>query len=228
MPTKDLTDAPQTRQLKRTHDPENEHLENERQEKRRRISPPDISEQIPGGLVRKPLSEQNLRTHTRLMERSLDDQDSQKSYLDEASNPSVASGMARRKRKKTDEENPRTSSQCSTNPVTDSAKSQKSSSTAAHYRWAILERARIYISFQSPPEDIQKQIDAILEKSSPEREKSLANIGKLLHNRFAKVLRTAAREDDCIEILYHALTSMDELGLLALPRKAGTMLQPTS
>lgn len=148
--------------------------------------------------------------------------------MDEVSNPSVPSERGTRKRKTTDGEAPRTASQSSTNPVTDSAKSQKSSSTAAHYRWAILGRARIYIRSRPPPEEIQKQIDAILEKASPERKESLTNIGKVLHDDFAVVLDTAAGEDDCIELLYRALSSMDERKLLALPRKAGIMLQPTS
>ena len=228
MPTKDLTDAPQTRQRKRLPDPENEHLENERQGKRRRISPPAVSEQITGGLVRKPLSEQNLRTHNRLLETYLDDQVSQGSYMDEASNPSVPSERGRRKRKTTDGEESRTASQSSTNPVTDSVTSQKSSSTAAHYRWAILKGARIYIRSRPPPEEIQKAIDAIVEKASPERKQFLTNIGKDLYDDFAVVLDRAAGEDDCVEILYRALSSMDKLKLLTITRKAGIMLQPTS
>ncbi|MCJ1429792.1 hypothetical protein MMC29_007707 [Sticta canariensis] len=220
VPTKDLTDAPQTRQRKRVHDPENEHLENERQGKRRRISPPAISERIAGGRVRQPLSEQNLRTHNRLLETYLDDQVSQESYMDEVSNHSVSSEGGRRKRKTTDGEAPRSASQSSTNPVADSVKSQKSTSTAAYYRWSILQRARIYIRGRPPPQEIQRQIDAIVEKASPERKQSLTNIGKDLYDAFAEVLDKAAGEDDCIEILYRALSSMDELKRLELPRKA--------
>ena len=228
MPTKDLTDSPQTKQQKRLHDPENEHLENERQGKRRRISPPAVSEQIPGGLVRKPLSEQNLRTHNRLLKTYLDDQVSQESYMDEASNPPVPSERGRRKRKTTDGEEPRTASQSSIRPMTDSTISQKSSSTAAHYRQAILRRAKIYIRSRPPPEEIQKQIDAILEKDSLEKKQFLTNITNVMCDDFAVVLEVAAGEDDCVEILYRALSSMDELKRLALVRKAGIMLQPTS
>lgn len=148
--------------------------------------------------------------------------------MDEASTPSVPSGRGRGKRKTTDGEQPRTASQHSTYPVTDSAKSQKSSYTASHYRWAILERARIRITSRPPPEEIQKQIDAILEKASPQREQPLNNIGKALCDDFAVVLDTAAGEDDCIELLWSALSSMDELKLLALPRKAGMILYPPS
>lgn len=227
MRPKDLADAHarQARLRERFHDPENEYFDNERQEKGRRISPPAAFEQIRGGRVRKPLSVHNLRTHSRLLAKYLDDEHSPKGCMDAASIPSVPPERNRGKRKTTDGGLSRTASQCSTNPVTDSVICRKPAITRSCYRWPILESAGIYIRSRPPPAGIQKQINAILEKASSERKKSLHSIGKKLCDDFAVVLDTAAGEDDCIQLLCMALSSMDELERLAIARKAGTLLQ---
>lgn len=149
--------------------------------------------------------------------------------MDDASNPSGASGASgrqRRKRRATNGAQSETESQQSTNPVTDSLHSQQSSNTPSYYRWVILKKAKVRISSRPPPEEIQNKVDAIIKKASPERAESLSNIAEKLCDSFAVVLDIAAGEDDCVELLYQALSSMDDLGRLTFPRKAGIILHP--
>lgn len=216
---RDLSDIPQTRRRKQPHDPENERLR-----KRQRTAPQVVREHLICGSIRKPLNEKNLRTHNRLLGTGQDDQGSQQNCVEETSS-SARSKRGRGKRKTTDEALSRTESQHS---LTDSQNSKKSSNSSSYYRWFILKRVKIRISSRPPPEQIQKKIDAIIEKASPKRKASIANIGGKLFDDFATVLEKAAGEDDCLEIFYHALSSMDDLGRLTFPRKAGIILQPPS
>lgn len=99
---------------------------------------------------------------------------------------------------------------------------QKSSFTAAHYRKSILEGVNVYFQFRLPPEDIHARITAIVQLDiSPAREEELLIIGRKFHDDFVIVLNEAAREDDCVELFYQALSSMRDNENLTLPRKAG-------
>lgn len=223
--------------------------------KRRRAAQQAVSEQLTGGDVRNPLSETNLRTHNRLIGTDQDDSDSQKGSMDDASTPSghsrrgrrkidgvqsptasQPSGRSRRGRRKTHgvqsrtASQPSTASQSSSNPGTNSLRSRKSN-TSSNYRYVILRSVGIRIRGGPPPEEIQNHIDAIIKRASLEREVSsvsVADIGKELCDRFTHVIEGAAGDDDCVEPLHQALSSMDQLGRLTFPRKAGTKLQPPS
>ena len=99
---------------------------------------------------------------------------------------------------------------------------QKSSFTAAHYRNSILKAANIRFQFRLAPEDTRTRIAAIVQlEISPERKEELSRIAQKLHDDFVDVLDIAAREDDCIELFYQALSSMGYNETLTLPRKAG-------
>ena len=116
-------------------------------------------------------------------------------------------------------------------PETASQVTQKSSFTAAHYRNSILKGVNIHFQFRSPPEDIRTQITAIAQlEVSLKRKEELSLIGQTLHDEFADVLGTAAREDDCVELFYQTLSSIGYKESLALPRKAGmvALLHPYS
>ena len=96
--------------------------------------------------------------------------------------------------------------------------------SASNYRHHILKRANIRFQFRHVPEDVGARIATILERQIlPERRTELSRIARTLHDSFADVLDTAAREDDCIEPFYQALSSMGYGESLALPRKAGTV-----
>ncbi|KAL8769854.1 MAG: hypothetical protein Q9209_004292 [Squamulea sp. 1 TL-2023] len=102
-----------------------------------------------------------------------------------------------------------------------SGRSQKSSGTSAHYRHAILRKARIQIHHKPTPEKIRTQIDAVLQcEVSSERKEKLSSITKQLNDDFDRVVDQAVGEDDCIEPFYNALSSMDHSESLSFPRKA--------
>lgn len=170
------------------------------------------------------MSERNLRTHNRLLETDQDDQGSQQNSMDGTSSSAPSKG-GRGKRKATDEAQSRTESHYS---LADSQTSKRASSSSSYYRWSILQRVQIYISSRPPPEEIQERVDAIIEKASPHRKALIATIGEKLCDDFANVLEIAAGEDDCLELFYHALSSMDDLRRLTFQRKAGIILQPPS
>lgn len=76
--------------------------------------------------------------------------------------------------------------------------------------------------FEPIPNEISTAITAILErKISSERREEVSTIALGLHKSFLNILRTAAREDDCIELFYSALSSLGYDKSLVLPRKAG-------
>lgn len=110
-------------------------------------------------------------------------------------------------------------------PETASQVTQKSSFTAAHYRNSILKGANIRFQFRPAPDDIRTRIAAIVKlEVSPERREELSRIAQKLHDGFVDVLETAAREDDCIELFYQALSSMGYNESLTFPRKAGMVV----
>ncbi|MCJ1463129.1 hypothetical protein MMC07_001734 [Pseudocyphellaria aurata] len=98
--------------------------------------------------------------------------------------------------------------------------SQKSSSTAAHYRHSILRRANIEFQFKSVPDEVSTAITTVVERDiSSKRKKELAGIALKLHERFIHRLSLAAREDDYVELFYGALSSLG-YGNLTMARKA--------
>ena len=107
-------------------------------------------------------------------------------------------------------------------PETASQVSQKSSFTAAHYRNCILKGANLNFQFRRAPENILGRITTIVRlEVSPERKEELSHLALKLYNSFADVLDIAAREDDCLELFYQALSSMGYDKCLTFPRKAG-------
>jgi len=106
---------------------------------------------------------------------------------------------------------------------TESARSLKSSpSTYAQYRWVALDRAQIFVRSRPLPEHIKVHIDAVIKRTtSEERSHKLAVIAKTLSDEFVTVLEGASREDDSVEPIRHALSSMDSNEKFALPRKIG-------
>ena len=112
------------------------------------------------------------------------------------------------------------------NQETASVRSQ-TSYTAARYRFIILRRARIFIRHGPPPEEIQSRINAIIQrKISEERKRQLSRFAENLCEDFIEVFNGASREDDCVEPIYRALSSMDSSREFQFPRKAGIVFPP--
>lgn len=64
---------------------------------------------------------------------------------------------------------------------------QRSSYTAAHYRWVVLNRVRIRICFETPPMEIQSQINYVIHREILEdRKRELYQITRELCDGFAK------------------------------------------
>ena len=223
----DLSDRQQTRGRKRPHD-----LENECPRKRLLTDLQVVSESISGHSVRKPLSEHNLQRHNRLLT-------SGRSIGMDSESDSSGRGRARgtgrgkgRGSKRAAQDTPVTlvSSRHSTTTTTDSeqetasVRSQKSSGTSAHYRWVTLYSARVYIRSRPPPQEIETQITAVISKVSPERKREISRLAQELCDSFAEVLSQAAGEDDCVELMHKALSSMGFHESLTFPRKSGIML----
>ena len=133
-------------------------------------------------------------------------------------NPAASETGARKRRSSS-----RQSSTGDMNQETASVQSQKSSYTAAHYRWVTLSNARILIRPESLPDDIQTRINAVIHRRiSEERKCELSRIAEDLCNDFIDVLNGASREDDCVEPIHRALSSMDSSNRkFNFPRKAG-------
>lgn len=112
---------------------------------------------------------------------------------------------------------------------TTSQATQKSSFAAAHYRNFILKGSNMHFQFRRPPEDIRTQITAISQlEVSRKRKEELSVIEQKFHDDFVDLLDKAAREDDCVELFYQALSSMGYNESLTFPRKAGmiALLRP--
>ncbi|KAI4168816.1 MAG: hypothetical protein LQ346_009029, partial [Caloplaca aetnensis] len=111
---------------------------------------------------------------------------------------------------------------------TASVSSQKSSS-CANYRWITLDSARVYAENGPVPKNIQIRVDAIIQPTiSKPKEKELATISKTFCNDFVDVMKGASREDDSVEPIHTALTSLDGGKNFLFPRKSDwdTSLKP--
>jgi hypothetical protein len=108
------------------------------------------------------------------------------------------------------------------NQETASVRSQTSSYTTARYRFSVLSCARIFIRPGPPPEEIQSRINAIIQrKISAERKRQLSRFAENLYQDFIDIFNGASREDDCVEPIHRALSSMDSSRKFQFPRKAG-------
>ena len=104
-------------------------------------------------------------------------------------------------------------------------RSQKTSCTAASYRFTDLESARIYIEVGLPPEEVQERVKAVVQSEiPPARKELLTKLAKDFCGDFLKILRGAAGEDDCIEVLYKTLSCMFPGDKCMHSRKAGMVL----
>ena len=107
-----------------------------------------------------------------------------------------------------------------------SVSSQKSS-TYANYRWINLDSARIYAENGPVPKNIQTLVDAIIQPTlSKQQEKELSAITNTSCKDFVDVMKGASREDDSVEPIHAALTSLDSGKKFLFPRKSG-MSRPT-
>ena len=98
-------------------------------------------------------------------------------------------------------------------------------STAAHYRWAVLENVDIFIPGKHLLPETEIQVNAILQRIIPEERKTeLQNIAQQFQNSFIDTLDRASREDDCVEPIIHAITLMGYQESLVFGRKAGTYI----
>lgn len=133
--------------------------------------------------------------------------------------PVVSSGRGEKKRSLS-----RRSSTTETNPDTVSVGSQKTSSLA-NYRYNNLNYARIVVEGELIPKDIASRIDAIIQPEiSSEKRDELFLAAETLCNDFAKIIVESSREDDSVELMYHALACIDKDKKFAFPRKAGTLI----
>ncbi|KAH6677671.1 hypothetical protein B0J14DRAFT_636334 [Halenospora varia] len=104
---------------------------------------------------------------------------------------------------------------------TATALSHKSRSTAAHYRFTVLSKARIYIHPTLTPDKIRTQIDTVIQRElNPEKKEQLSIIAQRLSDVFAEMLSEAAGEDDWIEPFCNVLSNMDHSKSVSFQRKA--------
>ncbi|KAI4134333.1 MAG: hypothetical protein LQ341_006039 [Variospora aurantia] len=111
---------------------------------------------------------------------------------------------------------------------TASVSSQKSS-TFANYQWITLDSARVYVENGPIPKNIQTRVDTIIHPTlSKTKEKELSTISKTFCNDFVDVMKGASREDDSVEPIHAALTSLDSGKKFLFPRKSDwdTSLKP--
>ncbi|KAL8902913.1 MAG: hypothetical protein Q9207_004281 [Kuettlingeria erythrocarpa] len=111
---------------------------------------------------------------------------------------------------------------------TASVSSQKSSSFA-NYRWITLDSARVYAENGPVPKNIQTRVDAIIQPTIyKSKEKELSTISTTFCNEFVDVMKGASREDDSVEPIHTALTSLDSGKKFLFPRKSDwdTSLKP--
>ena len=198
-------------QNKRVHDSEEEQItfaENAPPAKRAKTTVSDKPQ---------PLTAESLKQHT-LSEGHLDIHD----LMDLEANKGPGSRGSKRSAASISEVRVRSMASTSRDQETSSQATKKSSYTAAHYRNSILKGSNIHFQFRPPPEDIQTQITTIIQhRISPERKEELSLIGQQFYDSFVDVLDTAAREDDCVELFYQALSSMGYNESLKVSRKAG-------
>lgn len=85
---------------------------------------------------------------------------------------------------------------------TETVRSQRSSNTAAHYRYKHLEDANVYIHID-PPEDIQAAIENIINaKPSKDCHAILREKAKKFSKKCKEMVRAAAGEDDFVHLFY--------------------------
>ncbi|MCJ1258921.1 hypothetical protein MMC24_006755 [Lignoscripta atroalba] len=198
--SQDLVGVWQTRGKKRPYDSANKHSY-----KRRRGSVPESQ-----------LSEENLKKLERDLEKL------ERGTPDEM-DPGVTVPDRVRKRAPS-----RQASFSDLNQDTASLRSQKSSVSNSFYRYHILDQARIYVRPEPPPLDIQAQMDVILEREVPEgRRREISGVAKKTSQKFINNLRGAHREDDLVELVYEALSTMHKDETFDFPRKAGIVLPLT-
>lgn len=93
---------------------------------------------------------------------------------------------------------------------TSSSQSRFSHSTAADYRYRLLQRAQICIHGPPPPAEVQASIDIIVKAEiSKQRQTELLAISQRFHEGCARVVKAAVSKDDCMDVLRVALLAMD-------------------
>ncbi|ERF69136.1 hypothetical protein EPUS_01092 [Endocarpon pusillum Z07020] len=114
----------------------------------------------------------------------------------------------------------RLQSSSNTSMTRDTESGRTYASTAAHYRFGTLEYARIFIRPGPPPKKIQSLVDAVIQrKINEDRKRELERIAQSLHRDIIDCLCGAGREDDYIEPIQRALSSMDSDRKFHFPRK---------
>ena len=109
-----------------------------------------------------------------------------------------------------------------------SISSQKAVSLA-NYRWKNLDYAEMVIEDEPIPDDIESRVGAIIQPEiSTERKRELSVITETFCDGFIDVMKGASREDDAVEPIHRALTSMDKTNRFMFPRKAGIFPSYTS
>ncbi|KAL8835441.1 MAG: hypothetical protein Q9170_003318 [Blastenia crenularia] len=221
-----LTDPPQTKGKKRRYNHEDDCASENPKKKRRSISgsnPPPSESIHPNDIPAKPsrdptdvtpgagqpLTKVNLATLDELARSTPSD------VMKRASTTSERGGRKKRSSKAS-------SSTGLNQGSATSALSSHGTSTFACYRWKILDKARIYVCSNSrpPPKGIQDRIDAVLERQiSGERRSIVAAVCQKLCKEFCPVLDGARREDDSVEPIYLALSSLNTKGIFEIPRK---------
>lgn len=123
----------------------------------------------------------------------------------------------------------RQSSSTGLNQETESALSQKSSSTAANYRFGALGNVRIVVQKIPLPDNIRARVKAIYQREIPKAvESQLLDITDALRQRLLKAMNGASKEDDSVEPILDALEALNDKGEFAFTRKAGmTPLVPS-
>ena len=168
-------------------------FEDERSQKRRREnSKPGVETQPYKRLNKKDLEELNRQT---------------------ASGPSNGMGEKRSRSRR--------SSTTEMTQETTSISSQKSSFSNSDYRLISLKRVRIVVQHRGLPKTLQSRIDRFVQhETSAERKSDLFSTTDNLCNGFPNVLEVASREDDAVELILHALESINS-EIFAFRRKAG-------
>jgi hypothetical protein len=91
----------------------------------------------------------------------------------------------------------------------------------ACYRFNILKCTRIFICPRPPLEEIQSRINVVIYcKIFKERKRQLSRFAKNLYKDFIDIFNRVSKEDDCVELIYHALSLMDNSKKFQFSRKA--------
>ncbi|MCJ1395354.1 hypothetical protein MMC18_008238 [Xylographa bjoerkii] len=93
-------------------------------------------------------------------------------------------------------------------------------STHARYRRVDLHKAGISVRSEPLPKDVESRINVVIQReTAAERKEEVIAIAKHLCNEFVAVLNAARREDDSVEPLHRALSSMDKNAKFEFSRK---------